>query len=71
MCRGTFAARIPDAVPDDHAAFTVLAVPHQELMARPLSDLAAKTVRGGCLVDVKSKLDPEAVKSLGLRVWRL
>lgn len=53
------------------AGATVLAVPHQELMARPLTDFAAKTVRGGCLLDVKSKLDPEAVRAHGLRIWRL
>jgi len=53
------------------AGATVLAVPHQELIDRPITDFAAKTARGGCLVDVKSKLDPEAVRAQGLRVWRL
>jgi UDP-N-acetyl-D-galactosamine dehydrogenase len=58
-----------DALPS--AGATVLAVPHQALIDRPLSDYAAKTVRGGCLVDVKSRLDPDAVRALGLRIWRL
>jgi UDP-N-acetyl-D-galactosamine dehydrogenase len=53
------------------ASATVLAVPHQEFLARPLPDYAAKTVRGGCLVDVKSRLDPDAVRAHGLRIWRL
>ena len=53
------------------AAATVLAVAHKELLGRPISDFAGKTIPGGCLVDVKSKLDPQAVRALGLRVWRL
>jgi UDP-N-acetyl-D-galactosamine dehydrogenase len=58
-----------DALPT--AAATIVAVPHRELLARPVADLASKTIRDGCLVDVKSKLDPEAVRNLGLRIWRL
>jgi UDP-N-acetyl-D-galactosamine dehydrogenase len=54
-----------------NAGATVLAVPHQELLARPISDYAAKTTRGGCVVDVKSRLDADAVRAHGLRVWRL
>jgi UDP-N-acetyl-D-galactosamine dehydrogenase len=53
------------------AAATILAVAHQELLDRPISDLASKTVPDGCIVDVKSKLDPDAVRAQGLRVWRL
>lgn len=53
------------------AGATVLAVPHRELVSRPISDFAAKTIAGGCLVDVKSRLDPEAVRAHGLKVWRL
>ena len=43
----------------------------RECFDGPISDFAGKTVRDGCLVDVKSKLDPEAVRQHGLRVWRL
>jgi len=50
---------------------TVLAVAHAELVGRPASDFAAKTVKGGCLTDVKAKLDPAAVRAAGLKLWRL
>jgi len=53
------------------AAATILAVAHKEFLDRPISDFAAKTVPDGCLVDVKSRLDPDAVRAQGLRVWRL
>ena len=49
----------------------VFAVPHKELVSRPLSDLAAKMTRGGCLIDVKSQLEQEAVRAIGLKLWRL
>jgi UDP-N-acetyl-D-galactosamine dehydrogenase len=53
------------------AAATILAVAHKEFLARPISDFAGKTQRGGCLVDVKAKLDPQAVQKEGLELWRL
>ncbi|MDA1118735.1 MAG: hypothetical protein O2979_12205 [Proteobacteria bacterium] len=53
------------------AAATILAVAHKEFLARPVSDYASKTQRGGCLVDVKAKLDPKAVQEQGLTIWRL
>lgn len=53
------------------AVATVLAVAHRELIARPVADFAAKTISNGCLVDVKSKLDAEAIRACGLKVWRL
>jgi len=49
----------------------VFAVPHTDLVSRPLSDLAAKVTRSGCLIDVKSQLEPEAIRAMGLRLWRL
>ena len=58
-----------DALP--LAGATILAVAHKELLERPLAEFAGKTVRDGCLVDVKSRLDPAALRALGLRVWRL
>jgi UDP-N-acetyl-D-galactosamine dehydrogenase len=53
------------------AAATILAVAHKDFLARPISDFASKTQRGGCLVDVKAKLDPQAVGAQGLTLWRL
>jgi len=49
----------------------VFAVPHKEFVSRPLSDFAAKVAHGGCLIDVKSQLEPAAVRAMGLRLWRL
>lgn len=53
------------------ASAMVLAVAHRELLDRPMSDYSAKTITHGCLVDVKSMLDPKAVQAAGLRLWRL
>ena len=30
-----------------------------------------KIVRNGCVIDIKSALDAEALRAAGLRVWRL
>lgn len=49
----------------------VLAVPHKELMAKSVAELAGTLVPNGCLVDVKSVLDTEAVKKSGCNFWRL
>jgi UDP-N-acetyl-D-glucosamine/UDP-N-acetyl-D-galactosamine dehydrogenase len=49
----------------------VLAVAHDEFLARPLGELLSRVVPGGCVIDVKSKLDKEQVESRGLRFWRL
>jgi UDP-N-acetyl-D-glucosamine/UDP-N-acetyl-D-galactosamine dehydrogenase len=49
----------------------VLAVAHGELVSRPTGDFIAKVTRGGCLIDVKSGLDAEAIKAAGLALWRL
>ena len=46
----------------------VLAVAHREFLGRSLPE---KIVKGGCLIDVKSVLDPAALRAAGLRVWRL
>ena len=53
------------------AQLIVLAVPHRELLARPLSAYAAKAEKGAVLVDVKSRLDPRSATAEGLRLWRL
>ena len=50
---------------------TVLAVPHKEFLKRPTREFIAKTGKGGCLIDIKSKLDAKAVEEAGLALWRL
>ena len=49
----------------------VLAVAHRDFVQLPAPRLMAKVVRGGCVVDVKSALDPAPFRREGLRVWRL
>lgn len=49
----------------------IVAVPHKELLAKSVDELAGTLVSNGCLVDVKSVLDTEAVQKLGLNFWRL
>ncbi|MNC98666.1 hypothetical protein D3C83_167030 [compost metagenome] len=49
----------------------ILAVSHQEFLQRSQSDLTRKIVRSGCVIDVKSVLDADALRREGLRVWRL
>ena len=53
------------------AELLVLAVPHRQLLERPLSDYAAKAVRGCVFVDVKSRLEPRALSEAGFTPWRL
>src|SRR6476646_2194682 len=49
----------------------ILAVPHKRLLAHSQAQLQQKVVRNGCIIDVKSVLDAEALRREGLRVWRL
>ncbi len=49
----------------------VAAVAHREFRERPLGDFAEKLFGNGLFVDVKSQMDPGALRALGLRVWRL
>ncbi|MGE5465910.1 MAG: nucleotide sugar dehydrogenase [Ignavibacteria bacterium] len=49
----------------------ILAVPHREFLARPPGDFLRKIVRRGCLIDVKSALDPQPFCQDGVSVWRL
>jgi UDP-N-acetyl-D-galactosamine dehydrogenase len=53
------------------AELVVLAVPHRELLARPLAEYAAKAARGAVFVDVKSRLEPRALSAAGFAAWRL
>jgi UDP-N-acetyl-D-glucosamine/UDP-N-acetyl-D-galactosamine dehydrogenase len=53
------------------AELVVLAVPHRELIERPLSSYADKAAPGAVFVDVKSRLDPAALTAQRFQVWRL
>ncbi len=37
----------------------------------PLEELLGVVKASGCVIDVKSMLEPEAVRELGLQLWRL
>ncbi|MFL6656436.1 MAG: nucleotide sugar dehydrogenase [Massilia sp.] len=49
----------------------VAAVPHKEILARPLTDLQNKLNPNGCFIDVKSQFDQHALTAAGFSVWRL
>jgi len=49
----------------------ILAVSHRKFLELSNDALTRKVVRAGCIIDVKSVLDAEALRKLGLRVWRL
>jgi UDP-N-acetyl-D-galactosamine dehydrogenase len=48
----------------------ILAVPHDRLLENA-RQLPAKVAKGGCIMDVKSRLDPAAIREAGLHLWRL
>ena len=48
----------------------VLAVAHDRLLEK-LRQLPSKVAKGGCVIDVKSKLDRNAIREAGLQIWRL
>jgi len=49
----------------------ISAVAHQELNARPLSQVRDKIAPAGCFIDLKSQYDEAALRASGLSVWRL
>ena len=49
----------------------VSAVAHRALRERSIDDLVAKLVPNGVYVDVKSQVDAAALRSRGVKVWRL
>ena len=49
----------------------LVAVSHQEFVAKPLADYQAKLSAKGVLVDVKAIFDPQVVKAAGIPFWRL
>jgi UDP-N-acetyl-D-galactosamine dehydrogenase len=49
----------------------VVAVPHKEVLARPLTDFQDKLNPSGCFIDVKSQFEPKHLREAGYCVWRL
>ena len=49
----------------------ILAVAHKPFLEITQQNLLRKVVRQGCVIDVKSALDAEALRKEGMRVWRL
>ena len=49
----------------------IVAVPHNEVLARSLTDFQSKLNDGGCFVDVKAQFDPNRIREAGYCVWRL
>lgn len=49
----------------------ILAVPHRPFLDLPGTAIVQKIVHQGCLIDIKSALDPAPFRQQGLRVWRL
>jgi UDP-N-acetyl-D-galactosamine dehydrogenase len=58
-----------EAIPASDAL--VMAVAHSEFLGMPLEALLAKVKPDGCVIDVKSALDAQAVRSRGFALWRL
>ncbi len=53
------------------AQLVVLAVPHRALLARTIEDWRAKATSRALFVDIKSRLDANALAEGGQAVWRL
>ena len=53
------------------AQLVVLAVPHRQLLARPVSDYAAKAAPGAVFIDVGSRREPTELQTAKFTVWRL
>ncbi len=49
----------------------VAAVPHDELVTRPMDHVVSKLVPGGVYVDVKCTADAKELRARGFVVWRL
>jgi len=49
----------------------ILAVPHAAYKEKSVAGLVSKLGKGGCLIDVKSFLDMDAVKATRVPFWRL
>ena len=53
------------------AAAMVAAVSHQVFSRRGVDDFVGKLAQGGIYVDVKSRVDADALRAHGIEVWRL
>jgi UDP-N-acetyl-D-galactosamine dehydrogenase len=49
----------------------ILAVAHESFLKKETPALLKKVVRNGCVIDVKSMLDADALRREGVRLWRL
>ena len=49
----------------------IIAVPHRKYRDMPVSDFTECLNEKGCLIDVKSMLDPATVNKTGINFWRL
>ncbi|HET7832309.1 MAG TPA: nucleotide sugar dehydrogenase [Gallionella sp.] len=56
-------------LPKAHAV--IAAVAHRSFLECSMEELQAKIVNGGVFMDVKSRFDANALRSLGYTVWRL
>jgi UDP-N-acetyl-D-galactosamine dehydrogenase len=52
-------------------AATVVAVAHRQYKEQKVAELVAKVVPGGLLSDVKGLVDPEELRELDIKLWRL
>jgi UDP-N-acetyl-D-galactosamine dehydrogenase len=52
-------------------AALIIAVPHQQYLEKDLSEFKGMLLSDGCLIDVKSVLNSDHVKELGINFWRL
>jgi hypothetical protein len=48
----------------------ILAVPHRELLARPVAELLAPVREGGLFLDLKAAVDPKRVRP-DVQYWSL
>jgi UDP-N-acetyl-D-galactosamine dehydrogenase len=49
----------------------IIAVPHQYYREKEPFDFTAKIIPNGCLIDVKSLLDPDVIQKTNITLWRL
>jgi UDP-N-acetyl-D-galactosamine dehydrogenase len=49
----------------------ILAVAHRDFLSLDVADYLEKICAGGCLIDIKSVLDPAPFAACGIRVWQL
>jgi UDP-N-acetyl-D-galactosamine dehydrogenase len=59
-----------ETLPTDAEAI-VAAVAHRDYLDRPLADVLKMLGKDGVFIDVKSVYDPDALRRVGCRLWRL